>query len=200
MSDSPLMPKATAVWLVENTKISFKQIADFCNLHELEVKGIADGDVAKGIKAYNPILAGQLTRDEIEKASTNVNKSLILNKKKLNISPNPKKKTQKYIPLSKRQDRPDAVVWLIKNFPQLSDNQIAKLIGSTKNTVSLIRNKNYWNISNLSPKDPVVSNLCSQIDIKNAADKADQKIARKKKEIEKKNKKIPKELDISNEK
>ncbi len=200
MSDSPLMPKATAVWLVENTKISFKQIADFCNLHELEVKGIADGDVAKGIKAYNPILAGQLTRDEIEKASTDINKPLILNKKKLNISSNPKKKTQKYIPLSKRQDRPDAVVWLIKNFPQLSDNQIAKLIGSTKNTVSLIRNKNYWNISNLSPKDPVVSNLCSQIDIKNAADKADQKIARKKKEIEKKNKKIPKELDISNEK
>ena len=200
MSDSPLMPKATAVWLVENTKISFKQIADFCNLHELEVKGIADGDVAKGIKAYNPILAGQLTRDEIEKASTDVNKPLILNKKELNISSNPKKKTQKYIPLSKRQDRPDAVVWLIKNFPQLSDNQIAKLIGSTKNTVSLIRNKNYWNISNLSPKDPVVSNLCSQIDIKNAADKANQKIARKKKEIEKKNKKIPKELDISNEK
>ena len=200
MSDSPLMPKATAVWLVENTKISFKQIADFCNLHELEVKGIADGDVAKGIKAYNPILAGQLTRDEIEKASTDVNKPLILNKKKLNISSNPKKKTQKYIPLSKRQDRPDAVVWLVKNFPQLADSQIAKLIGSTKNTVSLIRNKNYWNISNLSPKDPVVSNLCSQIDIKNAADKADQKIARKKKEIEKKNKKIPKELDISNEK
>ena len=190
MSDSPLMPKATAVWLVENTKISFKQIADFCNLHELEVKGIADGDVAKGIKAYNPILAGQLTRDEIEKASTDVNKPLILNKKKLNISSNPKKKTQKYIPLSKRQDRPDAVVWLIKNFPQLSDNQIAKLIGSTKNTVSLIRNKNYWNISNLSPKDPVVSSLCSQIDIKNAADKADQKIARKKKEIEKENQKI----------
>ena len=200
MSDSPLMPKATAVWLVENTKISFKQIADFCNLHELEVKGIADGDVAKGIKAYNPILAGQLTRDEIEKASADVNKPLILNKKKLNISSNPKKKAQKYIPLSKRQDRPEAVVWLIKNFPQLGDNQIAKLIGSTKNTVSLIRNKNYWNISNLSPKDPVVSNLCSQIDIKNAADKADQKIARKKKEIEKKNKKIPKELDISNEK
>ena len=200
MNEGPLMPKATAVWLVENTTISFKQIADFCNLHELEVKGIADGDVAKGIKAYNPILAGQLTRDEIEKASTDVNKPLILNKKELNISSNPKKKTQKYIPLSKRQDRPDAVVWLIKNFPQLSDNQIAKLIGSTKNTVSLIRNKNYWNISNLSPKDPVVSNLCSQIDIKNAADKADQKIARKKKEIEKKNKKIPKELDISNEK
>ena len=97
MSDSPLMPKATAVWLVENTKISFKQIADFCNLHELEVKGIADGDVAKGIKAYNPILAGQLTRDEIEKASTDVNKPLILNKKKLNISSNPKKKAQKYI-------------------------------------------------------------------------------------------------------
>ena len=190
MNDSPLMPKATAVWLVENTKISFKQIADFCNLHELEVKGIADGDVAKGIKAYNPILAGQLTRDEIEKASSDVNKPLILNKKKLNISSTPKKKAQKYIPLSKRQDRPDAVVWLIKNFPQLADSQIAKLIGSTKNTVSLIRNKNYWNISNLSPKDPVVSNLCSQIDIKNAMDKAERRIARKKKEAYKENHQI----------
>ena len=185
MSDKPLMPKATAVWLVENTKISFKQIADFCDLHELEVKGIADGDVAKGIKAYNPILAGQLTREEIESSSKDVNRPLTLNKKILDIKS--EKKVKKYVALSKRQDRPEAVLWLTKNFPQLSDGQIVKLVGSTKNTVSAIRNKNYWNSSNLSPRDPVVSNLCSQAEIKNAADKADRKIARKKKEDEKKN-------------
>jgi hypothetical protein len=187
MNDKPFMPKATAVWLVVNTKISFKQIADFCALHELEVKGIADGDVAKGIKAYNPILAGQLTREEIESCSSDINKSLRLNKKTLEIKT--EKKTNKYIPLSKRQDRPEAVLWLTRNFTQLSDGQIVKLVGSTKKTVSAIRAKRYWNSSNLSPKDPVVSNLCSQIDIQNAADKADKKIARKKKEIEKLKKK-----------
>ena len=186
MSDRPLMPKATAVWLVENTKISFKQIANFCNLHELEVKGIADGDVAKGIKAYNPILAGQLTREEIEACSTDNNRILTIKKKTLDIK-HEKKRGKKYIPLSKRQDRPEAALWLIKNYPNLSDGQIGKLVGSTKNTVSLIRNKNYWNSSNLSPKDPVVSNLCSQIDIKNAAEKADKKTAKKKKTLEKEN-------------
>ena len=186
MSDRPLMPKATAVWLVENTKISFKQIANFCNLHELEVKGIADGDVAKGIKAYNPILAGQLTREEIEACSTDSNRILTIKKKTLDIK-HEKKRGKKYIPLSKRQDRPEAALWLIKNYPNLSDGQIGKLVGSTKNTVSLIKNKNYWNSSNLSPKDPVVSNLCSQIDIKNAAEKADKKAARKKKVLEKGN-------------
>ena len=183
MTDTPLMPKATAVWLVENTKISFKQIADFCELHELEVKGIADGDVAKGIKAYNPILAGQLTREEIEESSKDVSRPLTLNKKVLDIKS--VTKTNKYVPLSKRQDRPEAVLWLTKNYPQLSDGQIVKLVGSTKNTVTLIRKKNYWNSSNLSPKDPVVSNLCSQIDIKNAVDKANRKAARKEKEKEK---------------
>ena len=188
MNDRPLMPKATAVWLVENTKISFKQIADFCNLHELEVKGIADGDVAKGIKAYNPILAGQLTRDEIEASSKDVNRSLILNKKNLDISD--QKRNQKYVPLSKRQDRPNAALWLIKNYPQLSDGQISKLVGSTKNTVSLIKSNNYWNSANLSAKDPVVSNLCTQVDIQNAADKAGRRIARKKKEIEREKKKL----------
>ena len=187
MTDKPFMPKATAVWLVENTKISFKQIADFCNLHELEVKGIADGDVAKGIKAYNPILAGQLTREEIEACSKDNNRTLAINKKNLDIKY--EKKGPRYVPLSKRQDRPEAVLWLIKHFPQLSDGQIGKLVGSTKNTVSLIRNKNYWNSSNLSAKDPVVSNLCSQIDIQNAVDKADRKAERKKKEQEKEKKK-----------
>ena len=188
MPDKPFMPKATAVWLVENTKISFKQIADFCELHELEIKGIADGDVAKGIKAYNPILAGQLTREEIESSSSDVNRPLNLNKKILDIKS--EKKVKKYVALSKRQDRPEAVLWLTKNCPQLSDGQIVKLVGSTKNTVSAIRNKNYWNSSNLSPKDPVVSNLCSQAEIKNAIDKANRKIARKKKEEEKENKNI----------
>ena len=188
MNDRPLMPKATAVWLVENTKISFKQIADFCDLHELEVKGIADGDVEKGIKAYNPILAGQLTREEIEASSKDSSRPLVLNKKNLEI--NSQKKTPKYIPLSKRQDRPNAALWLIKNYSKLSDGQIGKLIGSTKNTVSLIRSNNYWNSSNLTAIDPVVSNLCSQADIKNAADKADRKIARKKKESAKESQKI----------
>ena len=187
MTDKPFMPKATAVWLVENTKISFKQIADFCDLHELEVKGIADGDVAKGIKAYNPILAGQLTREEIESSSKDINRPLALNKKILDIKS--EKKTNKYVPLSKRHDRPEAVLWLTKNYPQLSDGQVVKLVGSTKNTVSAIRNKNYWNSSNLNAKDPVVTGFCSQIDIKNAVDKADRKIARKKKELEKQNKK-----------
>ena len=183
MSDKPFMPKATAVWLVENTKISFKQIADFCGLHELEIKGIADGDVAKGIKAYNPILAGQLTREEIESCSKDANKPIKLNKKDLDIES--QKKITKYIPLSKRQDRPNAALWLIKNYPQLSDGQIGKLVGSTKNTVTLIKNNNYWNSGNLSAKDPVVSNLCSQVDIKNAADKAARRIARNKKKLEK---------------
>ena len=185
MSDKPFMPKATAVWLVENTKISFKQIADFCDLHELEVKGIADGDVAKGIKAYNPILAGQLTREEIESSSKDINRPLTLNKKVLDIKS--EKKINRYVPLSKRHDRPEAVVWLTRNYPQLSDGQIVKLVGSTNNTVSAIRNKKYWNSSNLSPKDPVVANFCSQVDIQNAVNKADKKTARKKKEEKKAN-------------
>jgi len=192
MNDRPLMPKATAVWLVENTKISFKQIADFCNLHELEVKGIADGDVEKGIKAYNPILAGQLTREEIVASSKDSNRPLVLSKKNLDISISisTRKKKPRYVPLSKRQDRPNAALWLIKNYPELSDRQIGKLVGSTKNTVSLIKNNNYWNSSNLTPKDPVVSSLCSQIDIKNAVEKANRKDAEKKKKIDKENQKI----------
>ena len=192
MNDRPLMPKATAVWLVENTNISFKQIADFCNLHELEVKGIADGDVEKGIKAYNPILAGQLTREEITASSKDSNRPLALNKKNLDIST--RRKKPRYVPLSKRQDRPNAALWLIKNYPKLSDRQIGKLVGSTKSTVTLIKNNNYWNSSNLTPKDPVVSSLCSQIDIKNAADKANQKIDRIKKEKDKEDQKIKDQL------
>jgi len=188
MTDTPFMPKATAVWLVENTNISFKQIADFCSLHELEIKGIADGDVAKGIKAYNPILAGQLTREIIEECSKDVNKPLILNKKTLDIKSG--KKVNKYVPLSKRQDRPEAVLWLTKHYSQLSDGQIVKLVGSTKNTVSLIRNKKYWNYSNLNAKDPVIFNFCSEADIKKAIEKAERKILRKKSEAQKENKNL----------
>ena len=180
MKDIPLMPKATAVWLVGNTTITFKQIADFCNLHELEIKGIADGDVAKGIKAYNPILAGQLTREEIELAAKDKNKSLNLKKKVIEIKIKDRKRP-KYTPLSKRQDRPAAIYWLIKNYPQLSDGQISKLVGTTKNTIALIKNRSYWNFSNLSPKDPVGINLCTQVSLQNAIDKANRKVEREKK-------------------
>ena len=146
MTNGPFMPKATAVWLVENTTLSFKQIANFCNLHELEIKGIADGDVAKGIKAYNPILAGQLTREEIDLCSKDSDRYLKLNKKTEDVVVSKERKKVKYTPLSKRKDRPDSVLWLVKNFSKLKDGQIAKLVGSTKGTVSLIRNRTYWTI------------------------------------------------------
>tara|TARA_B100001971_G_C18220766_1_gene557026 strand:+ start:567 stop:1163 length:597 start_codon:yes stop_codon:yes gene_type:complete len=194
MNEAPLMPKATAVWLVENTSLSFKQIANFCNLHEVEVQGIADGDVAKGIKAYNPILAGQLTREEIILSSKDANRPLELNKKIIEISKKDKKKV-KYIPLSKRQDRPDAVLWLIKNYNELQDSQISKLIGTTKNTVLSIRKKNYWNYNSLSAKDPVAINLCTQLDLQNAVEKSKRKIEREKKKKEKEKKKNEKEQE-----
>ena len=188
MSDGPFMPKATAVWLVENTTLSFKQIANFCNLHELEVKGIADGDVAKGIKAYNPILAGQLTRDEINLCSENHERPLSLSKKNQEIVVSNERKKSKYTPISKRKDRPDAVLWLVKNFSQLSDGQIAKLVGSTKGTVSLIRSRTYWNFSSLSAKDPVILSLCSQLQFQKAVEKADRRVKREKKLKEKEKK------------
>ena len=154
MQEFPFMPKATAVWLVENTNLTFRQIAKFCNLHELEVKGIADGDVAKGIKAYNPILAGQLSRDEIDECSKNPERNLNLIKKDTNVQIIKERKKPKYTPLSKRQDRPDAILWLCKNASELTDGQISKLVGSTKGTVSLIRKRSYWNFSNLKTKRP----------------------------------------------
>ena len=193
MSDVPFMPKATAVWLVENTTLTFKQIANFCNLHELEVKGIADGDVAKGIKAYNPILAGQLTRDEIDACSKDPYRSLNLIKKDTEIKIIKERKKPKYTPLSKRQDRPDAILWLCKNSPQLTDGQISKLVGSTKGTVSLIRNKSYWNMSNLKPRDPVILSLCTQEAFQKALDKAKRRVEREKKRQLKEEKKINKE-------
>ena len=187
MPEAPFMPKATAVWLVENTTLTFKQIAKFCNLHELEIKGIADGDVAKGIKAYNPILAGQLSREEIEACSKDSTKKLNLLKKIDEVELKERKKP-KYTPLSKRKDRPVTVLWLVKNFPQLSDGQIAKLVGSTKGTVALIRNRTYWNFSNLTARDPVILGLCSQLLFEKAVEKADRRVKREKKLKEKEQK------------
>ena len=184
MSNVPLMPMATAVWLVENTTITFKQIARFCNLHEVEVQGIADGEVAKGIMAYNPIISGQLTREEIELASKNENKDLQIKNTDIEISTEDKK-IKKYIPLSKRQDKPDSALWLIKHHSLLKDSQIAKLVGVTKNSVTSIKNKSYWNYNNLNPKDPVALGLFSQKDLVEAIEKSERRIKREKKEKEK---------------
>ena len=187
MSISPLMPMATAAWLVENTTLTFKQIADFCNLHEVEVQGIADGEVAKGIKAYNPITSGQLTREEIDLSSKDENRPLNIINYDIEISSS-EKKLKKYIPLSKRQDKPDSVLWILKNHPQLKDSQIAKLVGITKNSVVSIRNKSYWNYNSLNPKDPVAINLFSQKDLLDASEKAERRIKREKKLKEKEQK------------
>ena len=187
MSNAPLMPMATAVWLVENTTLTFKQIAEFCNLHEVEIQGIADGEVAKGIKAYNPIISGQLTREEIELSSKDQTRPLQIKNNDIEIS-NEEKKIKKYVPLSKRQDKPDSALWLIKQHNILKDSQIAKLVGITKNSVTSIRNKSYWNYNNLNPKDPVALNLFTQKDLIEAIEKAERRIKREKKEKEKQNK------------
>ena len=184
MSSVPLMPLATAVWLVENTTLTFKQIADFCKLHEVEIQGIADGEVAKGIKAYNPIMSGQLTREEIDLSSKDINRPLQIKSIDIEIS-NSDKKTKKYIPLSKRQDKPDSALWLIKQYNILKDSQVAKLVGITKNSVTSIRNKNYWNYNNLNPKDPVSLGLFTQKDLLDAVEKAERRIKREKKLKEK---------------
>ena len=184
MSNAPLMPMATAVWLVENTTLTFKQIANFCNLHEVEVQGIADGEVAKGIKPYDPIISGQLTRQEIDLSSKDINRSLQIKGVDIEIE-GEDKKIKKYVPLSKRQDKPDSALWLIRQHPQLKDSQIAKLVGVTKNSVTLIRNKSYWNYNNLNPKDPVAMNLFTQKDLVLALEKAERRIKREKKEKEK---------------
>ena len=184
MSNAPLMPMATAVWLVDNTTLSFKQIAEFCSLHEVEVQGIADGEVAKGIKGYNPIISGQLTREEIELSSKDTERPLQIKSTDVEVASD-EKKVKKYIPLSKRQDKPDSALWLIRQHNMLKDSQIAKLVGITKNSVTSIRNKSYWNYNNLNPKDPVALNLFSQKDLVEAIEKAERRIKREKKEKEK---------------
>ena len=184
MTNAPLMPMATAVWLVENTSLTFKQIANFCKLHEVEIQGIADGDVAKGIVGYNPIIAGQLNKEEIDLSSKDPSRPLVLNENNIEIKNN-EKKSKKYIPLSKRQDKPDSALWLIKQHTILKDSQIAKLVGITKNSVTSIRNKSYWNYNNLNSKDPVAMGLFSQIELMDAIEKAERRIKREKKEKEK---------------
>ena len=184
MSNAPLMPMATAVWLVENTSLTFKQIANFCKLHEVEIQGIADGEVAKGIVGYNPIIAGQLTREEINLSSKDSSRPLNLQVNEIEID-SENKKTKKYIPLSKRQDKPDSALWLLRHHSNLKDSQIAKLVGITKNSVTSIRNKSYWNYNNLNSKDPVAMGLFSQKELLEALEKAERRVLRERKEKEK---------------
>jgi len=164
MANTLLMPKATAVWLVDNTALSFEQIAQFCGLHPLEVKAIADGESAQGIKGMDPIITGQLTRDEIKRGEADQNHRLKLQDPKVRV-PESKRKGPRYTPLSKRQDRPNAILWLVRNHPELKDAAISRLVGTTKSTIEQIRDRKHWNAANLVPMDPVTLGLCSQIDL-----------------------------------
>jgi len=166
MSDArPLMPKATAVWLVENTALTFEQIAEFCQLHMLEIKGIADGDVAAGIRGKDPITGGELSRDEIKRGEAEPGYRLKISKGKVKLPEIKTKKAARYTPTSRRQDRPNAIIWLIKNHPELKDSQIIKLVGTTKPTITQIRERSHWNSANLIPQDPVTLGLCAQTDL-----------------------------------
>jgi hypothetical protein len=164
MANQLLMPKATAVWLVDNTALSFDQIAEFCKLHPLEVKAIADGDSAQGIKGLDPINTGQLSREEIAKGESDHGYKLKLLESKVRV-PQTKRKGPRYTPLSKRQDRPNAILWLVRNHPELKDAQISRLVGTTKATIDQIRNRTHWNAPNLVPMDPVTLGLCTQIEL-----------------------------------
>ena len=163
---APLMPKATAVWLLDNTALSFDQIAEFCKLHPLEVKAIADGDAAQGIKGLDPIVTGQLTREQISEAEKNPDTRLKLTDPKVAVpSPDRGKKGPRYTPVSRRQDRPNAILWLVRNHPELKDSAIMRLVGTTKSTIASIRDRTHWNSANLAPMDPVTLGLASQIDL-----------------------------------
>ena len=166
----PLMRKATAVWLLDNTTLTFRQIATFCGLHELEVSGIADGEVAGGIRGIDPIINSQLTAEEIQKCEANAELDLKLYKNPAAVGEK-KSRGPKYTPLSKRQDKPAAIAWLVKFHPKISDGQISKLIGTTKNTIKAIRERTHWNINNLTPTDPVILGLCKQIELQKILDK-----------------------------
>lgn len=185
MSDRrPLMPKATAVWLVENTSLSFDQIAEFCALHPLEVKGIADGDVAQGIKGMDPVSNGQLTREEIAKAEKNHGHKLHLAESKIEIPQiqAASRKGPRYTPVSRRHDRPNAVLWLLRNHPELKDSQLMRLVGTTKPTIAQIRDRTHWNSGQLVPQDPVTLGLCSQIDLDAEVKKAARRVERERKD------------------
>ncbi|MBP1851864.1 DUF1013 domain-containing protein [Rhizobium halophytocola] len=171
MAQTLLMPKATAVWLVDNTALSFDQIAQFCKLHPLEVKAIADGEAAQGIKGLDPISTGQISRDEIKRGEGDVNYKLKLSEPKVRV-PESKRRGPRYTPVSKRQDRPNAILWLVRNHPELKDAQISRLVGTTKSTIEQIRDRSHWNSANLAPMDPVTLGLCSQIDLDMEVEKA----------------------------
>jgi len=172
MSTMPLMPKATAVWLVDNTALSFEQIADFCKLHPLEVKGIADGEVAQGIKGLDPVVSGQLTREELDAAIADPNRKLHMAEAKVRLPEAKPKKGPRYTPVSKRQDRPNAILWLLRNHAELRDAQIMRLVGTTKSTIQSVRDRSHWNSQNLAPMDPVTLGLASQIDLDNEVRRA----------------------------
>ena len=173
MTEIPLMPKATAVWLVDNTSLSFEQIAEFCHLHPLEVKAIADGEAAVTIKGLDPVLTGQLTREEIAAGEADRNHKLQLANPKVRVpTPTAKRKGPRYTPVSRRQDRPNAILWLLRNHPELKDAQIMRLVGTTKPTIESIRSRSHWNSTNLTPMDPVTLGLCSQIDLDMEVDRA----------------------------
>ena len=179
------MPKATAIWLVDNTSLSFRQIGDFCGMHELEIKGIADGEVGVGIKGLNPITSGQLTKDEIDRCAGNEDESLKIIENEISEKTEQSKKKKKYTPLSKRQDRPDAVYWLIRNHPELKDSQVARLVGSTKNTIDAIRKRTPWNMANIRPQDPIGLGICRQVELDEALAKAERSMKRAQKKKEK---------------
>ena len=165
MSNAPLMPKATAVWLVDNTALTFDQVADFTKMHPLEVRAIADGDAAQGIKGMDPISNGQLTREEIEKGERDAQYRLRLQETKVILPPQPKRKGPRYTPVSRRHERPSAILWLVRNHPELKDAQIMRLVGTTKTTIASVRDRTHWNASTLTPMDPVTLGLCSQIEL-----------------------------------
>ena len=163
--DRPLMPKATAVWLVDNTSLTFEQIADFCGLHPLEVKGIADGEVGAGIRGLDPVASGQMERGEIERCQKDPNSRLKLARPAAADIKVAKRREPRYTPLSKRQDRPDAIAWLLRHHPELTDQQICKLLGTTKTTVNAVRDRTHWKSSEIRPRDPVLLGLCNQVDL-----------------------------------
>jgi uncharacterized protein len=186
MSDRrPLMPKATAVWLVEHTSLTFDQIANFCGLHVLEVKGIADGDVAQGIKGLDPVTSAQLTREEIETAERDPTRELHLAEPKTHLPEAPAKKGPRYTPVSRRQDRPNAVLWILRNHPELKDSQIMRLVGTTKPTINQIRDRSHWNAPNLTPQDPVTLGLCTQTDLDGEVKKGARRLDRERKDSQK---------------
>ena len=170
----PLMPKATAVWLVENTALTFEQIASYCGLHTLQIQAIADGEVAAGMQGLNPTLSGQLTKSEIERCEADSSARLKTSKPKIPL-PKPKNKGARYTPISKRQDRPDAIAWLIKNYSELSDGQIGRLIGTTKQTINSVREKTHQNSQNIAPQSPIYLGLCSGEELEKAVIKARKK-------------------------